>query len=58
MSISLLVLLLVGLAGITIIWNTTESAANTTAGDDDKVKSKPSSQLNPANSESKLYLGL
>ncbi|CAI8053745.1 hypothetical protein GBAR_LOCUS29368, partial [Geodia barretti] len=29
--------------------DTTESAANTTAGDDDKVKSEPSSQLNPAN---------
>ena len=43
---------------VSILSDTKESAANTTAGDDDKVMSEPSSQLNPANSESKLYLGL
>ena len=41
-----------------LITHIKESAANTTAGDDDEVKSKPPPQLNPANSESKLYLGL
>ena len=49
----LIVLFLVGLAGnVSIISNTTESAVNTTAGDDDDVKSKPSPQLNPATGKS------
>ena len=48
----LIVLFLVGLAGnVSIISNTTESAVNTTADDDD-VKSKPSPQLNPATGKS------
>ena len=37
---------------VSILSDTKESAANTTAGDDDKVKF---SQLNPANSESIMY---
>ena len=40
---------------VSILSDTKQSAANTTAGDDDMVKSKPSSQLSPATGESIMY---